>query len=297
MSTWDSPTDEPTRERVRRTQVSLAGLHPVGRRLPLGAYLRELARYRAFIAFEARSRLLTANRGMILGNAWLVGRPLIDGATYFLFFGVILQASRGVANYPGFLIIGVFLFAFTASSMRAGLGAMTGGRNLLRAFAFPRAVVPLSMALRETLNQIPALVSMAVMLIVLPPHALPRWSWLLVPGVVVLATLFNSGLVLFLARLTSHVPDLSVVIGMITRLLVYGSGVMFSLDRFITHPQWLAVLTLNPVYVILDLARQLLLDGIIPPVHQWALLGVWAVGSLVVGFVYFWAGEEGYGRD
>lgn len=94
MSTWDSPTDEPTRERVRRTQVSLAGLHPVGRRLPLGAYVRELARYRAFIAFEARSRLLTANRGMILGNAWLVGRPLIDGATYFLFFGVILQIGR-----------------------------------------------------------------------------------------------------------------------------------------------------------------------------------------------------------
>ena len=199
-----------------RVRVSVAGLQPVGRRLALGAYLRELSRYRAFIAFEARSRLLTANRGMILGNAWLVGRPLIDGATYFLFFGVILQASRGMANYPGFLLIGVFLFAFTASSMRAGAGAMIGGRNLLRAFAFPRAVVPLSLALREALNQLPQLATLAVMLMVLPPHALPRMSWLLFPLVVLLAGLFNAGLLLFLARLTAHVPDLTVVVGMIT---------------------------------------------------------------------------------
>jgi teichoic acid transport system permease protein len=202
-----------------------------------------------------------------------------------------------MANYPGFLLIGVFLFAFTASSMRAGAGAMIGGRNLLRAFAFPRAVVPLSLALREALNQLPQLATLAVMLMVLPPHALPRMSWLLFPLVVLLAGLFNAGLLLFLARLTAHVPDLTVVVGMITRLLVYGSGVMFSLDRFITHPQWLAVLTLNPVHLILDSSRQLLLDGVVPPAHQWAVLAAWAVASSTVGFLYFWAGEEGYGHD
>ncbi len=91
--------------------------------------------------------------------------------------------------------------------------------------------------------------------------------------------------------------NLTVVVGMITRLLVYGSGVMFSLDRFITHPQWLAVLTLNPVHLILDSSRQLLLDGVVPPAHQWAVLAAWAVASSTVGFLYFWAGEEGYGHD
>jgi hypothetical protein len=36
---------------------------------------------------------------------------------------------------------------------------------------------------------------------------------------------------------------------------------------------------------------------VVPPAHQWAVLAAWAVASSTVGFLYFWAGEEGYGHD
>lgn len=277
--------------------VDLERLRPVGQRQPLGPYFSALWGRRHFIWADARARAFSGNRDTILGRFWLVGRPILDGLTFYLIFGVLLGTSRGVPNFIGFLLIGVFMFSFTGRALTGGATVMSSGKTLIRAFSFPRASLPLGFALREAISMLPVLVVLLAMILTIPPHAVVSWRWLLFPAVFVLQVLFNTGLVLYAARLTSAIPDLRMVLGLFSRLWMYGSGVMFSLERFVTHPTVIEVLQLNPVYCVLELSRELLLYGTTPAPKLWLTLGAWALITPVFGFLYFWQAEEDYARE
>ena len=87
------------------------------------------------------------------------------------------------------------------------------------------------------------------------------------------------------------------VIGFSSRLWMYGSGVMYSIDRWVTHPQLLAAMELNPAFCVLEISRDLLLYGTVPDIKLWLTLTAWAVVTPVLGFLYFWQGEEDYARE
>ncbi|KQU68208.1 ABC transporter permease [Phycicoccus sp. Root101] len=282
---------------VQLEVVDISRLKPVGQRAALGSYIHQLWHRRHFITADSRARAFAGNRDTLLGRFWLVGKPVLDGLTYFLIFGVLLGTARGIDNYIGFLLIGVFLFSFTSASLNGGAGVMAGGKNLIRAFSFPRASIPLALALRQAISMFPVVIAMLVMIVVIPPHAKITWLWALFPVVFLLQVCLNSGIILYTARLTSALPDLRLVIGFASRFWMYGSGVMYSIDKFVTHPQLLAVLEFNPAFCVLEISRDLLLYGTMPDLKLWLTLGAWAIVTPVLGFLYFWQGEEEYGRE
>lgn len=69
----------------------------------------------------------------------MVLNPILDGAAYFLVFGLLLGTGRGVPNFLGYLIIGVFLFRYTSSAITAGSRSISTNLSIVRAFRFPRA--------------------------------------------------------------------------------------------------------------------------------------------------------------
>jgi len=290
-----SPLEEV--EDINLESVDIARLEPVGRRPSIGAYVRALAQRRHFIWADSRARAFSGNRDTLLGNLWLIGRPILDGLAYFIIFGLVLGTSRGVDNYVGFLLVGVFMFTFTSQALTDGAGVMAAGKNLVRAFAFPRAAIPIALVIRETISMLPVIATMLVLITAIPPHANITWRWLLFPAVFVLQIMFNAGLVFYAARLTSAIPDLRMVLGFISRFWLYASGVMFSLDAFITHPALLEVVQYNPAYCVIELSRELLVYGTTPDLRLWLTLGAWAVVTPVLGFLYFWQAEEDYARE
>ena len=212
-----------------------------------------------------------------------------------MIFGVILQAGRGLPNYVAFVIIGVFMFQFTSSSLSGGVDSIRSARALIRAFTFPRASIVISLVTRNFLQRVPAVVVMFIMIAAIPPHAPPTPTWLLFPVVLVLHTVFNLGIALFVARLGHSWPDFSQATSFIVRILMYGSAVIFPIERFVNRfPTILTIVELNPVYAFLSAYRSLLIDGVVPGPMLWVQLVAWAAGALVVGFLWFWSNEESY---
>jgi teichoic acid transport system permease protein len=78
---------------------------------------------------------------------------------------------------------------------------------------------------------------------------------------------------------------------------MYTSGVMYSVTVFGGRFGWAAgVMKLNPGFVYLTLARHALLAGIPATPINWLVGLAWAGGTLVMGYLYFWRGEETYGN-
>lgn len=294
-TTWLDQTDTGTSDII--TPEQLASLDPVGTRPSLPAYTAELWRRRHFVWADARAKALGSQRGTVLGNIWLIVKPMLDASVYFVMFGLLLQTSRGIENYIGYLIIGVTMFPPMQQAVTGGAQVVRNGRNLIRGFTFPRAALPLSFTLRGAIDLLPPLAAVLILVVVLPPHALPTWRWLLAIPIFLLQQLVCLGLVLLVARATTMLPDLRNIWPFLTRFWFYGSGVFFSYERFVDHPAVLAAMDLNPGYLVLSMYRDCLLYRTVPDLRSWLLLVAWAVGTVAIGYVLFWQKEESYGVE
>ena len=277
--------------------VSSEGLVPVGRRTSLSSYLAALWSRRHFIIAESRAKMSSSTRKNLLGYGWLFLNPLLTVLAFWFIFGYILGTSRGIDNFLGFLVIGVFFFGYTGKCMTGGTGAIRSGASMIKGFQFPRAALPISTVVRNFLDFMPTLLVMVIVLAVVPPLEEITWRIVLVIPVVILQTIFNVGLACFLARLGHKVPDLTNFMSIVSRFWLYGSGVFFSIeDRLGNHPALLETMQYNPMHAYLTLVRNSLLYGVDSDPKMWIVGTVWAFGLLVVGFLFFWRGEENYGR-
>ncbi|GAA3795488.1 ABC transporter permease [Micrococcus endophyticus] len=290
-------TGESRAEAAAVVTVDGARLRRVGARPGLGQYIRSLWDYRSFILFDSRSRIAGANSVNALGRVWMVLNPILDGAAYFLVFGLLLGTGRGIENFLGYLVIGVFLFRYTSGAITAGSRSISGNLSIVRAFRFPRATLVIATNMRELLLFVPTLITMVVLVLTIPPAEDITWRWLLLIPLLALQTLFNIGASLLLSRFVAHWADLSNLIAFGTRIWLYLSAVFFSIERFEHVPALVTAMHLNPMYCVLDIARQSLLYAEAADPMRWIVLGAWTAVLLVVGILVFWSAEETYGED
>ncbi|MDJ0321741.1 ABC transporter permease [Pseudarthrobacter sp. PS3-L1] len=253
--------------------------------------------YRHFVVYDAQARIQTGNEQDKLGRAWLVLGPLLNGLMFYLIMGVLLQSGRGIENFIAFLIIGVFLFQMTSRAVSKSSSVIRSNKNVIQAFHFPRASLVLAANIREVLSNIPVLITMLILVVILPPFESITFRWFLIIPIVILQFIFNLGVGLILARVVSNFNDASRLIGYAMRLWMYGSCMFFSIDRFDKFPTARAIMEFNPLYIVLDLARQNIIYQNVGDLRAWLILTLWSLLAITVGLFYFWKGEETYGRQ
>lgn len=271
-------------------------LSEVGKRAPLGTYLGQLWQRRHFILAESRAKVAGGARRNLLGSVWLVLSPLLNGLAFFFIFGFVLNTSRGIENFIGYLVIGVFFFQFTMRSVTQGAKAIQAGQSMIRAFSFPRASMPISVVVRETMNFVPTFVVMLVIILAFPPAENITWRVVLIVPCFIMQICFAQGCAFIVARLCHEIPDFINVIQVTARFWLYASGVFFSIERFVDKPVLAAIMKINPMYSYLQVVRNSLLYGVDSPVWMWMLVFGWGIACLLLGFLYFYFGEEKYGR-
>lgn len=271
------------------------GLMRLGGRPPFGSYLRQLWRRRSFLWTLSRAEAEESNAEDRLGVLWTVLNPLFLVVSYFLIFGLLLETSRGVDNYIGFLSIGVVIFGFSSAAITKGARSIIGNLSLVRALRFPRAILPLSVTLTEGLMALPAIA--ILLLVMLATGERPALSWLLLPVALLLQTGILAGLVLMGARLLNVSRDLGNLIPVAIRLFRYISGVFFSIAHYAEgHAVVSAALNYQPLALPLTLVRQALLGEFEVAPADWGIGAAWAVVLLVGGLWLFWRDEAKYGR-
>jgi teichoic acid transport system permease protein len=289
----ETDADLAPRELAERHGLASAGALP-----SLPAYARQLWAYRHFIASYASARVSSALGTTRLGALWQVLTPLTNAAVYYLIFGVILNTQHGVKDFISYLCTGVFVFGFTQATVQAGVQAVTGNLGLIRALHFPRASLPIGVALIEVRNMV---ASMAVLILIVLIRGEPiTWEWVFVVPVLLLQSVFNAGLATATARLGAQVTDLKQLIPFIMRIWLYASAVIYPVQQLMKLKGPLHyVLEANPMLIFIELMRYALLENVKllgSPAHLWTAAVGWTVIVGLGGFAYFWRGEKEYGR-
>lgn len=228
-------------------------------------------------------------KGSVLGFLWSVLTPLFMAAVYVFFLRLL---ARGVPIEE--IIIGVFAWQFTVTSVNSGMDCITGNTNLVKKVAFPRVILPIASTLANLVNYLLSLiVQFALVAIIVGRHgeAMSIWSFA-VPLLILHHTLFNLALAMLVGSANVYFRDTHHLVGVLLSAWFFVSPVMYSmglLQQFAGSRAWLLdAYMLNPLAVIITGYRAMILENIGFTATPYALAGLlWPLALLVVAYLVF----------
>jgi teichoic acid transport system permease protein len=134
-----------------------------------------------------------------------------------------------------------------------------------------------------------------MLLITVLNGVLPNPYWLLLIPLFFVQAVFNLGGTFITARIGDAYADFGQILPYFFRILIYLSGAMYSVDRFIHSAIAQHLFELNPMYSFLSLARGAVL-GTPTTIGMYLSVAGWTTLLMVGGFIFFRANEHEYGR-
>jgi len=197
--------------------------------------------------------------GTVLGYLWSLCRPLMLFGVMLVVFTHLLRFST-VVHYPVLLLMNIVLFGFFQEATNAAVPSIVSNEGIVRKTQFPRLVIPLSVVLTSLFNL--ALNLTVVFAFVLGFGITPRWTWLLLPLLILILLVFSTAVAMILSSLYPRFRDVMIIWSVVSTTLFYASPVLYPLQKLSGPTQ--TVVALNPLTPILELARRWLIDPAAP---------------------------------
>jgi ABC-2 type transport system permease protein len=195
--------------------------------------------------------------GTVLGYLWSLVRPLLLFAVLLFVFTKIFRLGSTVENYPVLLLFNIVLFGFFSEATTAAVTSVVNQEGIVRKTQFPRLVIPLSTVLTGLMNL--GLNMIAVFGFVLAYGVDPRWTWLLLPVVVLAIAVLTTAAAMLLSVLYVRFRDVLIMWTLASTVLFYGTPLLYPIEVPTTEG-FRAALMANPLAVIIEQARVWIID-------------------------------------
>jgi lipopolysaccharide transport system permease protein len=257
---------------------------------------RALVQHRELIRQLVRQELVGRYRGSLLGIAWSFATPVLMLLIYTFVFSIVFQARWGEALGGGRATFAVVLFAgmtvfnlFSEVVVRAPT-LVIANASYVKRVVFPLEVLPVVSMGAALFHFLVALFAWGIAALAVL-HRIP-WTAVLLPLVIVPLMLGTLGVAWVLASLGVFLRDLAQSIGLFVTALLFLTPIFYPVAAIPDEYQW--VVTLNPLAVIVDQARQVLIFGTVPSVLSF--VGSWTVALLIAagGFAWFQKTRSGF---
>jgi lipopolysaccharide transport system permease protein len=225
------------------------------------------------ILFSTYAELRAERARSYLGLLWWVVEPAMNMATFYLVFAVIFKS--GGPDYVPFLLIGLTLWQWFKSCISHGGYSIWQQLPLIRQVKLPLQVFPSVQILADTVK---FLCILALLLVVLWSSGYPpNITYLALLPVLLVELVFVAAATYVVAAVVPLVPDLRFVIEQVLNVVMFLSGIVFSLDGLPEGlRRWFA---LNPIVELVDAGRGILMHAQWP---NWYSLGRVALVSLAL---------------
>jgi lipopolysaccharide transport system permease protein len=227
-------------------------------------------------------------KGSVLGWLWPAVLQIAQLLIFTYLFAAIFKMRLNVSGF-GTSTISYGLWLFTGlvgwNALQAGVigsaTAITGRANLVKRLVFPLAIIPLVPVCSALIESFVGFT--VVIILTLLATGVFHATVLLVPIVLGIQLLLTAGLAYLVAAGTTIVRDLPQALGPLFLFAFYLTPIVYSSSQ-VPHAVHFFV-GLNPVAVILDAYRDLILGGSLPPMLP---LFVTALGSVVIAAFGWW---------
>lgn len=232
--------------------------------------------------------------GSFLGLFWSFLNPLLMLGVYTLafreFLGVRWPDMASGADFSLMIFAGMIVHSLMAECVARAPISIVANVNLVKRVVFPLAILPCVTLASSAFN---ALLSMIVLLlfVFISHHALPG-TLVYLPFLFAPYALLLCGVSWFMASLGVFVRDITQVAGIITTILMFLSPVFYPASAL--HEPYRTWLLYNPLTLIIEQTRSVVLFGHAPDWHALAVYTTVAFGVLLFGYAWFRRTQDGF---
>lgn len=211
--------------------------------------------YFELILFSTYAELRAERARSYLGLVWWVLEPAMMMAVFYLVFVLILNTTAH--DYLPNLLVGLTIWQWFKSCVSHGGYSIWSNLSLIRQVKLPSLIFPFVQILADTVK---FLFILSLLLVILwcagyPPNVT---YWALLP-VLLVELIFAAGAGFLIASMVPLIPDLRFFIEQFLQVIMFLSGIVFALD--VVPEPWRQMLSLNPIAVLVDSARGILLHA------------------------------------
>ena len=261
-----------------------------------------LWRYRELIRNLVMSSLKGRYKNSALGFIWSLLNPLGMMLVFTIVFGFLMPDVR-VEKYPLFVLTGLLPWNFFSASINAGLYSVVGSSNLVKKVYFSCEVLPIASVLSQLINFLLAFAVLFVALIVFQASFSP-WLWTL-PFVILIQTVFSTGVVLILSTLNVFYRDTAMITEVVMLAWFFLTPVVYSVALLpetiqvlgVALPLQRLVYIFNPVAWLLAISGDLLYWGYRTAAAFFIRTALTALAVFAFGYWFFLRYSERFGEE
>lgn len=260
--------------------------------------LAEYAASRELMANLTLRELRAKYKRSVLGWAWSLLNPLATMLIFTLVFRFFLKiqaprgAPSGLKNFAFYLMCGLLAWNYLVAGVMGSIGTLIGNANLVKKTYFPRELLVGSLVASCVVSFLIELGLLALALLLFGSVVLPYLPVALL--LVVLLTLFASGLGLAFSVLNVYFRDVQHLVNILFQVWFYLTPIVYPIDLVPQHAVIFgrtlptrALLELNPMVGFVESFRDLLYDLHMPPLGMLAYLTVSSVAVFGAGLYLF----------
>jgi ABC-2 type transport system permease protein len=215
--------------------------------------------------------------GTVLGYVWSIARPLMMFAVLLVVFTHIFHLAGHVPHYPVFLLFDIVLFGFFQESTVMAVSSIVGHEAVVRKTQFPRLVIPLSVVFTSLFNL--ALNMIVAFVFILAFGVSPRWTWLLLIPILMALFVITTAICMIVSALYPRFRDVGIIWTVFSTALFYATPVLYPVSA--VHANLRAVIALNPLAPIFDLAQRWITNPQTPWPDAQSMGGPWRLAIAV----------------
>lgn len=213
-------------------------------------WLREVASFWPVLRMLAGKEFKTRYRGTTFGVIWAVAVPLLQAAVLAVVFSRIARFEVEGGSYAAYVLTGMLMWSYFATSLPAATTAVVDGANLADKVWFPRILLILTAPLA---NLVGLAVTHAVLLGALPILGVDLTPRLLVlPAVALLLVVLTVGLASVLGAMHVYFRDTKYLLQASLLVWIYLTPIIYPAELL---GRWAGLLDLNPLTGVVSLAR------------------------------------------
>ena len=250
--------------------------------------IRSFLRHRHLIWQLARRDVVGRYRGSALGLFWSFVQPLLMLAVYTYVFGVVLKVrwsdrlqEEGDVAFAVILFSGLIVHSLFAECFTRSPSLVLDNATFVKKVIFPLEILPYTVLLSALFHAAMSMVVLFAAHLVLDRDM--AWSVLLLPVTLAPLLIMTLGISWLLASLGVFLRDIGQVTSVLSTVLLFVSPIFFPIERL---PEGMrAFVYLNPLSVIVDQVRAVVLFGELP---DWQALGIYTLVALAVAQLGYW---------
>lgn len=224
----------------------------------------------------------------VLGVIWSLLYPILMTAVMAVVFSQMFRFQVAGVNYLVYLMIGNVMFSYFNEASNSAMTSVVTNFPLMTKVYIPKYIFPLSKCLFVGINFLLTLIPLLFLILFTgsgETRCVINFWYLLLPYVFLCGFLFTVGVGFILSTISVFLRDMFYIYGIIVMIWNYVTPVFYDISIIPTVLQ--PIFRLNPLYMFINGAREIILFGRCPATGDLIGMTAYAIVFVALGALIF----------